>query len=575
MPKGMGVSPGIGLAQALLWQAPASVKNLPRRAANDEQEARRLEQARREVLHRIQKTREGTARKIGRESAEIFDAYQAILMDEDGLFGPVRYNMQTQRLSAEWAVSQQFEQLAKRFLRLEDEYLRARVEDVLALRDALLRQLMGQPVGDFSHLARPTVVVAHSLSPADVAALDLSRLEGVVCGVGGYSSHTAIICRTLGIPAVLGLRGIARIVQSGDVIALDGESGEVWIEPGEEAIGELKVRGTDLARRRQEAQRYRGLPTVTTDGRRIELAASIGQLDEVDTALAGDTEALGMYRTELLHISGPHLPGEDEQLAYYRKIVEKMQGKAVTLRTFDDGGNTPALPMKAQPEENPVMGCRGIRLSLANPGFFRTQMRALVRASAFGSLRVVLPMVSHLDELEMALAVVRDIQDEFRATGVPFDEKMPVGILIEVPAAALQSQTLAGMVDFFVIGISDLIQFTLAIDRNHPELSATAQLLHPAVLRLVGWAVDAAHDNGIPCSLSGEAPDMEKALPLFLGLGMDGFSVNPSALLRTRQILNNCNFTECCDLAEEVLTMDNSAAVMRRLEAFYEKRVPA
>jgi len=297
----------------------------------------------------------------------------------------------------------------------------------------------------------------------------------------------------------------------------------------------------------------------------VELSANVGRLDEVAAALAADAEAIGLYRTELLYLTAPDLPTEDEQFEVYRAMLERMGGKAATVRTFDDGGNRPVLPFKNKTEPNPVLGYRGIRMSLGRPSFFRTQLRALLRASAYGSLRVMFPMISHLDELEEVLSALKHIKKELRRERTPFDEKMPIGVNIEVPAAALMSAALAPKVDFPSIGINDLIQFTLAIDRSNPDLAHLYHQYHPAVLHLVRTTVQAAHQNGIPCTLCGEAPGQEAVLPLMLGLGVDGFSTSPNLVLSARRVLNNCSYRECQNLADEVLALNSSAEVEHRL----------
>ncbi len=563
--RGTGVSVGIGIAQALLWQPAVTQEYLPKKSGKPEEEIARFEAALASILKKNKGLRAKAARRIGNEEAAIFDAYTLMLTDEEAMIRPTKESIRLRSLSAEYAVSQQFGELARSFLELDSEYMRQRAEDVFSLRDQLLREMMGVPLVEASHLDHPTIVVAAMLSPGDLANLDLSRLEGIICEDGGYSSHMSILARTLGIPAVVGAGSILECVQAGDILALDGESGEIWINPGKEEIEELRQRADRLFEQRQEAQLFRGRPTITVDGRRVELSATVGQMEEVEPALAADAEAIGLYRTEILHVNHPPLPSEEVQFRTYRTVLERLNGKAAVVRTFDDGGNRPAQLLRTREEENPVMGYRGIRMSLGRPSFFRTQLRALLRASAYGSLKVLFPMVSSLDELRLAKAALETVKNELRREEMPFDEKIPVGLLVGIPSAALLSESLASEVDFFSISVNDLIQFTLAVDRGSPDLNYLYHMYHPAVLRLIKWTVDAAHHHGIPCNLCGEAQGYEKVLPLLLGLGLDGFAVNPGMVLSSRRILNQCSYTECKRFADETLQLQSAAEVEKWL----------
>ncbi len=562
---GTAVSAGIGIAQALLWQPAVTHDFVPRKGGRPDVEVARFEAALSNILSKNRGLRDKTALRIGDGEAAIFDAYSMMLKDDEAVIHPTKENIRLRGLSAEYAVTLQFGEVARSFLELDNEYMRQRAEDIFNLRDQLLRELMGMTPAEASHLDKPTIVVADLLSPSDLANLDISRLEGIICESGGYSSHMSILARTLGIPAVVGVRSVLECVQLGDVLALDGETGEIWINPDEKELEMLRRRADAVFEKREAAKQFRGRPTVSTDGRRVELSASVGQLEEVDSALAADAEAIGLFRTEILHTSHGMLPSEEEQLRVYRALLEKLGGKAATVRTFDDGGNRPMLSLRTREEENPVMGYRGIRMSLGRPSFFRAQLRALLRASAYGSLRVIFPMVSTLEELRYAKKALETIKNELRREEIPFDEQIPVGLLVGLPSAALMGEVLASEVDFFSISINELIQFTLAIDRGSPDLNHIHHMFHPPVLRLIKWTVDAAHHHGIPCNICGEAQGYEKALPLLFGLGLDGFSVNPGMILSSRRILNGCNFAVCKRLADETLLMPSALEVEKWL----------
>lgn len=566
MLRGTGVSTGIGMAQAMIWQTNLTYDYIPRKSTVPDEEVKRFEAARSIMQDKTGDMRLRTERMLGSGEAAIFDAYSMILDDEEVLLDPLRERIIKENYSAEFAVATQFDSIARQFMRIDNEYLRQRVDDIIALRDQLMRELMGQHPADVSHLDRPTVIVAHNLSAADIANLDLSRLEGIVCEVGGYSSHMSIIARTLGVPTVVGASGVLAEIKQGALVALDGETGEVWIEPGSDDIYMLRRRGDLLAERRAKTQKYYGRPTISTDGRRVELSASIGTPAEVDKAMAADAESMSVYRVDFMNTSLEEQPDEEEQFKIYREMLQKAKGKAVTVRTFDDGGKLAFSGGKNRDCENPVIGYRGIRMSLGRPSIFRTQLRALLRASAYGTLRVLFPMVSTLDEVDGATNALKSVKDELRREGIPFDEKMPVGVNIEVPSAALICEDIAPKVDFLNIDINNLAQFTLAVDRENPELYHLYRQHHPAVLRLVAHTVEVAHENEKPCFISGESPGQESMMPLMLGMGADGFSVNPGQILRAREILNSCSYTDCKKTAGEILRLARADEIVKKME---------
>lgn len=568
---GIGVCSGIGIAQAMVWR-PISAQHLPHRSEHTEVEMARFDHAHKTLVEKTKELRDRIALHRNSDEAAILDAYSLMLLDESDLLEPLREKISVLGYTAEYAIDTQLTELAGRFTAMEDEYLRQRTDDIYSLRDLLIRELQGLPRPDTAHLARPTIVVAQALSPADIAALDMSRLEGIVCEAGGYTSHVAIICRTLGIPAILAAKGALDTIKDGIFLGMDGETGDVWLEPQKKDIDFLRKKQGEVEKQRNEDMLFRGRPSITSDGHRVELAANIGQLEEVEAALAADAEALGLFRTELLYVNAHYHPSEEDQLLHFCSLLDRLKGKAATVRTFDDGGNRTPLAVKGQPEGNPAMGYRGIRMSLGRPSVFRTQLRALLRASAYGPIKVMFPMVSGLDELEDALAALESVKKELRRDNIPFDEGMPVGVEIEVPSAALLADAIAQRVDFLCVGLNELVQFTLAADRTSPALAHLCKPYHPAVLRLVNSSVLAAHRYGKPCYISGDDPNLDCALPLLLGLEPDGFSLNPWDILSFRRILNSCNYAECRRLAEEVLLLDCMSDVEKRLDQWLEEQ---
>ncbi len=563
---GNGVSAGVGIAQVLIWQPAIAQDYVPRKSSKSKGELERFDRALHRLLGRHKGFRAKTARHMGNEEAAIFEAYSMMLSDEEAVLRPIKESIRLHSLSAEYAVNLQFGKLARCFLEMENEYMRQRAEDVFNLRDALLREMLGIPVAEVSHLDHPTVVVANALSPLDLVSLDISRLQGFVCETGGYSSHTAILARSQGIPAVLEAKCILEHVKDGDIIALDGSSGEIWINPNQSEIEMLHIRADKFVEKREEMKSFRGRPTITRDGRRIELTVNLAQLEELEIARAADAEAVGLFRTELLYMAHPPLPLEEEQVQAYRTILEQMGGKSVVVRTFDDGASSRSLQaLRPREEENPALGYRGIRMSLGRPSFFRTQLRALLRASAYGSIKVLFPMVSSMEEIRDAKAALSTVKKELQREEIPYDENMQVGLLMAVPSAVILSEAFAAEVDFFSIGINDMIQFTLAVDRGNQDLNHLCHILHPAVLRQIKWVVDAAHHHNIPCNICGEPKGYETVLPLLVGLGLDGFSVNPTQLLNNRKIINQCSFSSCKQMASDALQLHSAFDVEKML----------
>lgn len=565
MLRGTGVSVGIGFANALIWQPSIPMDFATLSLITPQEESARLDAAISTILEKTNLLRHKIARRFGEEEAIIFDAYSLMLKDQEALLTPIQNIIHHGSVTAEYAAHFQFCELAQQFSQMNNEYLRQRAEDLYNLRDQVLRELMGLPDAEAQHLDRPTIIVAPTLSPADLANIDISRLEGIICESGGYSSHTAIIARTIGIPAVTNAERATQLIRDSMMVALDGQSGEIWLRPDQAEVYLLGKRAQVIRHKYQNAQLFRGHPTVTKDGRRIELSANAHQLNEVQAAIAADAESIGIYRTEKMLLKYKNIPTEEEQFESYRHILEKLGGKSVTIRTFDDGNNPIQTELNCHSIHNPVLGYRGIRMSLGRPSFFRTQLRALLRASAYGTIKIIFPMVSSLEELLDAKSALHSIQQELTRENLPFDENIPIGVLVGIPAAAIISDALAPHVDFFSINYNDLIQFTLAIDRKSPALASIHQQYHPAVLKLIHKTVQSAHNYKISCNLCGEAPGIEQTFPLLLGLGLDGFSLNPRLILSARQILNQCNYEKCMQLANNALQDHTSAQVIQRL----------
>lgn len=563
MLKGIGVSAGIGIAQAVLWSPPLDYSSIPRSAHSSQLEAERFEKALTSTIIINNQLLDETARRIGDSEAAIFGVYYAMLTDDE-ILSPIRNLIEKQQFSAEYAVLTCFNNAAKKMHSLQNEYLRQRADDFHDLRDQLLRELMGVEHSGGAPLQQPTIVVAHNLAPGDITRMDRSRLAGLVCETGGYTSHTYIIARNLGIPAVIGVPFAEMVGTAGRLLALDGESGEIWVDPNPAEIGMLRARSHSITEQRKATQQYFGVPAVTLDGRRVELSSNVGQLPELEASLEADAEFVGLFRTELIQPEQPGMANEEEQFALFKKAIEMLNGKALTIRTLDIGDHRIA-PLGPLHTGNPALGFRGIRMSLGRPSMLRAQLRAILRASAYGSVKIIFPMVSTLRELDEAVFAVGNVKDELRRENLPFDEAIQLGILVEIPSTALMAPAFARKVDFFSIGLNDLVQFTLAADRGTPQIASLFNPCHPAVLQLVDKTIQGAHSKGIPCSICVDFPNQNQALPLFLGLGADGFSLSPRSVLPARQAINYTSFSYAKKLAQKAMEQDSAEAVLTLL----------
>ncbi len=469
--------------------------------------------------------------EVGESGAAIFDVHRMMLEDED-LTGSVENIIRTQKVCAACAAASAGENFSAMFAAMDDGYMRARAADVTDVTDRLVSILNGEEPEQPP--AAGSIICADDLSPSETVRLDRNAVAAFVMREGSSQSHTAILARTMSIPALIGAGGELKEEYDGRYAVVDGTSGTLVIDPDREALAEAgrKIAGQENARRLEEE--LKGKPTVTLDGRKIKLCANVGSLADIAAALKCDADGVGLFRSEFLYLESPDYPAEDRQFAVYRAAVENMAGRQVIIRTFDIGADKKIGYFDLPDEENPALGWRAIRICLDRPAVFRTQLRALCRASAYGNLAVMLPMVASLWELREAKRLLREVQEQLRSAGIAFDPDMKLGVMIETPAAALISGELAAEADFFSVGTNDLTQYTLAADRQNARLERYVDPHHPAVLSLIGTAVKNAHAHGVWCGVCGElAADPEMTEPL-LRLGIDELSVAPGVLLGVR-----------------------------------------
>ena len=552
--QGVAASPGIAIGKAYVVdrrrvEIPrfflVDLRNVPEEVERFHEAVRRSQ----EELREIQKRMKGP---ILEEHSYILEAHIRMLQDKALTQETVR-RIKEERINAEWAVSKTIEGFKAVLLSSKDEYLRSRVADLDFVGERILRHLGGVAQESLAQIQEEVILVAHDLSPADTAQMNRDVIKGFVTDMGGRTSHTAIIARSLAIPAVVALEKITEHLKTGDTIAVDGVRGIVVVSPTPQTIEDLLRRRDHYRLAERELLPFARLPGETLDGHRIGIHANIEMPHEVPIVLGYGGEGIGLYRTEFLFLNRPDLPSEDEHYETYREVVERASPFPVTIRTLDLGGDKIRLHSNGQGESNPALGLRAIRLSLREVDMFKDQLKGILRASAHGKVRIMFPMISGLAEVRQAKRILEKAKEELRGRGERFDEFVPVGVMIEIPSAVAIAEFLAREVDFFSIGTNDLIQYCLAIDRVNEQVVYLYEPLHPAVLRMIKATVEGGHSAGIPVAMCGEMAGEVQYLPVLLGLGLDELSMNAMAIPKAKKIIRALRMRECKELVGRLL----------------------
>jgi len=553
--KGIGVSPGIAIGRAVIIEKrEASVYRVPIRDEEVVDEVGRFNAALEKTRDELLDLKHKVSRSMGEEYAQIFEAHAMIVTDpsfNDKVVGKI----EDEQVNAEWAVAEVQEELQARFNSFEDSYLRERVADVKDVADRVLKNLQGISHHDLSEIKHDVVILADDLTPSDTIHFNRRPIVGFASETGGRTSHTSIIAKSLFMPAVIGVPRLTKIIDNDEMVIVDGYEGTLIVNPTQAMIAEYQARVFRHVEQEQRLLENRDLAAVTKDERRVTLQANIELVEELKDAIRFGAEGIGLYRSEFLYISkSPVLPTEDEHFQLYKNLVEACAPRACVIRTFDLGGKKLAREVIGTKEDNPVLGLRGLRLCMKKRDMFQQQLRALLRASAYGDLRIMFPLVSGVQELRQVKTLVRELKAELDAAGLPYNKDLKVGIMVEVPSAAVIADILALESDFFAIGTNDLIQYSLAIDRSNENVSYLYEPLHPALLRLIKGVIDAGKKAGIPVSMCGEmAADPIYAIVL-LGLGLEIFSMNPSSVPVIKNVIRSVRYRDCRRIAEAALT---------------------
>ena len=572
--QGIAVSPGVAIGEALVMDSEGF--RIPRRfLARDavEAEIERLDHAVRECAAQIERNRDTVSRELGKGYGAIFEAHLAMLNDVK-LRAELEQLIRERHYSPEYAVSRVLRRYAKVFEALENRSLAERANDIVDIEKRLLRNLLGRRREEISELTSPVLILAHSLTPSETANLDREFVRGFVTEVGGAGSHTAIVAEGMGIPAVVGIGPFLTDVSGGDTVIIDGDTGLVILQPDEDTLGRYRQEVEAGRSRAAQLHTLRDLPAQTADGVRIQLWGNIEFPHEVTQCLERGSDGIGLYRTEFLYLGADQAPNEEDHLRAYSAVVQQMHGRPVTIRTLDLGADK-VLGMPAPDDDrNPFLGLRSIRLSLRNLPLFRTQLRAILRASALGDLRIMFPLISTVLELRQAKMVLADVMEDLEEHGVPFNRDLPIGMMVEVPAAVMMIDHFVEEVDFLSIGTNDLIQYTLAVDRSNKDVASLYTGSDPAVLKLIQMAIQAGQRGGIPVSLCGQMSANPIYTMLLLGLGLRTLSVPPGAIPEVKRMVRSVTMAQCEAVSAKVMTLENARDIKSYLKEELKRVLP-
>ena len=559
---GKGISEGIGLGKAVILKE-NRLKIEKQKIEDISAEKQQIYDAVKEVESEIEKL----IKHIDGTEKEIMQAYLMILQDPRLIQETIKI-IEQEKCNSAYAVENGLNQIIKTFEEMDDPYMAARSRDIEDMKKRILAKLLKIEEIDLSKLPENTILVAKELSTSDSAKINLKNISGIITEIGGVNSHMAIIARTNEIPAIVGIRHIFENIKENDFIALNGATGEIFLNPTQEKIEELTKNQENIKQEKQELEKYKNKKAITKDGHQVELLANIGGPQDIQIVIDNTAEGVGLLRSEFLYMDTKDFPSEEEQFEAYKKIAESLENKRLVIRTLDIGGDKDLKYMKLPKEENPFLGYRAIRIYLDNVDLFKVQLRAILRASSYGNVAIMIPMISSIEELRKSKEIIEEVKQELKTKNIKFNENIEVGIMVEIPSSAVMADEFAKECDFFSIGTNDLIQYTIAVERGNEKLVNLYSHFNPAVIHLIKSAIDGAHKNGILCGMCGEAAGDVKFIPLLVGLGLDEFSMNANKILKARKLIIDLNFEECKELANKVLKLESTEEVKRILDNF-------
>ena len=563
MYKGIAGSEGIGIGKVVIIEdhdITIETKHVP----ETDSEIARLQEAIEKFVEITNKMADKMDETVGKKDADILRGHIQMLQDPM-IEEQISSLIVAEKITAEMAVDQVLEQTAEMFSQIPDELLQQRATDFRDIKARMIKLLMGIEDVDISQVPAGTVLVAKDLTPSMTAGIKPENIEGILTEMGGKTSHSAILARAMEIPAVLSIEGICDIVKNGDTVVLDGTSGEALVNPEEDVVKEFEDKREQFAKDKALLKAYAGKPSVTKDGTKVELVCNIGKPEDAKKAVECDGEGIGLFRTEFLFMDRDSIPTEDEQFEAYKAVAETMKGKPVIIRTLDIGGDKDVPYLGLEKEENPFLGFRAIRFCLQRQDIYKTQLKALVKASAYGKIKIMVPLVTGVDELRQVKTMVADIMKEFDEKDVPYNKNIEIGVMMETPAACMMADALAKEAAFFSIGTNDLTGYTMAVDRGNAKVAYLYSTYNPAVLRAIKRIIECGRKEGIMVGMCGEAAADPKLIPLLLAFGLDEFSVSATSVLKTRKTISDCDVAACKKLAEKVMQCITEEEVLKLL----------
>lgn len=563
--KGIAASSGIAIAKAYMLAEPDL--SFEKKTVDDSaKEIDRFQSALTKAKTELESIRDRAKTELGADKAAIFEAHLLVLSDPE-LITQIEDKIKTEKVNAEYALKETTDMFIAMFEQMDNEYMKERAADIRDVTKRVLSHLLGLQISNPSMINEEVIIVAEDLTPSDTAQLNRQYVKGFTTDIGGRTSHSAIMARSMEIPAVVGTKTVTKEIKNGDLIIVDGLKGEVHINPSQETIEKYKKEQADYEAQKAEWAKLVNEKSFSKDGHQVELAANIGTPNDLEGVINNGGEGIGLYRTEFLYMGRDQLPTEEEQFEAYKAVLEGMKGKPVVVRTLDIGGDKELPYLNLPKEMNPFLGFRAIRLCLEEQDMFRTQLRALLRASSYGNLKIMFPMIATLDEFREAKAIFEEEKEKLVSNGTVVSDNIEIGIMVEIPSTAILADQFAKEVDFFSIGTNDLIQYTMAADRMNERVSYLYQPYHPAILRLVKMVIDAAHKEGKWVGMCGEMAGDEIAIPILLGLGLDEFSMSATSILKARSQIRQLSKGEMEKLAEQVLQMKTTEEVVQTVKS--------
>lgn len=568
--KGKNASDGIGIAKVYKISSPNIViVKRPLDDGEEEKEVKKFRKAVADSIKELQDLKQVTLETIGAKNAEIFDAHILILEDETLVDQTVSL-IEEQKYNASYAFDETSKNIVAIFATIDDEYMRERVQDIKDVSKRVLYHIKGYKIPNLATLNEDVIIVANDLTPSETAQINKKYVKGFVTNVGGRTSHSAIMARSMEIPAVTGTNKITTLAFDGDMMIVDGSQGNVILNPSKEEIELYSRRLSCINAQKDELMAIVNQSSITSDNHQIYLEANIGSVTDVDLAIKNGCEGIGLFRSEFLYMNSDTMPAEDIQFNAYKTVLEKLNGKTVIIRTLDIGGDKELSYLPMEKELNPFLGNRAIRLCLDRQDIFRTQLRALLRASVYGDLAIMFPMIATIEEFNQAKRLLMAEKKELIKTGVKVSDNIKIGMMIEIPAAVLNADNFAKYSDFFSIGTNDLIQYSMAADRGNEKVSYLYQPTNPSILRLIKMTIDSGHKYNRQVGMCGEVAGDINALPLLIGMGLDCFSMSASSILKTRSIVSKLSYEECKKLVEKCLECETSNEIINLVQLFYK-----